>query len=137
MTTICRIPLKLGDDIPELACTCEDGFLVVRAPITAQIIDPPELCQRMRCRKLVALGSNGRNLTHCEEHAAYFRALQRQNYAKLNSKNALFGMCAYQGCNKPQTKSKKSENVGRCCEEHADKLNQVAKNRYKRRKHDT
>ena len=134
MTTICRIPVKSGDDIPELACTFEDGFMVVRAPITAQIIDPPELCQRMRCRKLVAVGANGRNLTHCEEHAAYFRVMQRQNYAKQKSKNKLLGLCAFQGCNNPQTKSKKSGNMGRCCEEHADKLNQASKNAYKRRK---
>ena len=136
MTTVCRIPLKLGDDVPQLACTFEDGFMVVRVPTTAQIIDPTELCQHMRCRKLVTKGGNGQNLTHCEEHAAYYRLMQKQNYAKHISKNML-GLCAFQGCHKPQTKSKKSENLGRCCVEHANRLNQVSKNAYKRRKHAT
>ena len=116
MTTICRIPLKLGDDVPEVACTFEDGFMVVRAPVAAQIIDPPELCQRMRCRKLVAV-SNGRNLTHCEEHAAYFRTMQRQNYAKQKSKNVLLGCISkmQQTTNKKQKEWKCRALLCRAC----------------------
>ena len=133
MNIICRIPLKSGENVPQLECVLEDGFMVVCAPPSVEIVDAIELCQHMRCRTHVAKGVNGQNLNHCEEHAAYYRSMQRQNYTKNNLKNEL-GLCAYQGCNNLQAQNRKTGNVGRCCTEHAEKLNQASKTAYKRRK---
>jgi hypothetical protein len=134
MTTICRIPWQTGQLVPRLECDFEDGFMVVRAPDSVHIVDASELCQYMRCRKPVAKGLKGaESLNHCEEHAEYYRKMQKQNYEKHIMKNES-GLCVRQGCNKPQAQNKKTGLVGRCCQEHADQKNQTVKEAYKRKK---
>ena len=133
MTTICRIRV-IDNIIPNLKYVVEDGFVTVSAPLGSSIIDSADLCQYLRCRKHVSIGKRGNTLKYCDEHAQYLRDRAKQNYEKHKLKNES-GICGMKGCPNPRAQNKRQPGkLGRCCAEHAAKINRGAKIRYNVRK---
>ena len=130
MTTVCRIPIEDGKDIPRLDFITQDGYIHVRVPNDTQILDSDELCKYPRCRKRTAVGTHCQKLQYCEDHSSYSRTMQRRNYAN-GQRKIESGLCVRHGCqNQRAPHKRKPGQLGRCCIYHAAMSNDKAKKNY-------
>ena len=133
MTTVCRIPIEEGAALPELDYIIEAGYMLVRVPADAPILDSNDLCHYPRCRKRTAVGTHCQMLQYCDDHSKYSRTMQKRNYAN-GQRKIESGLCVRHGCQNERAPNKRRPGqLGRCCIYHAAMSNDKAKKNYRDR----